>query len=201
MGSVKSLLETLWQCRVSYYLYPPHCPDSVCYLRSSLWFWRSPYCCFWLRFCCGNYAVSPQGSLKFHLISSQQYQTSFQGESTAGVDPLKLLWETLLRIAVDTVCVLCYGWKCDEMQESLTFTKWLSPTDSCEGRGGDQRMQRTGVQGPVWELQTLQAVWRRTGAIKGWNKTVLDLLWLFFFYHLTQISSGALSIEHCHLFI
>lgn len=46
----------------------------------------------------------------------------------------------------------------DEMQEFLTFTNCLYLSDSRESHGGDQRMQRTGVQGPLWELQALQTV-------------------------------------------
>lgn len=81
------------------------------------------------------------------FLWTQLNSISFQ---KANVDPLKLL--QLWCIALDSVCVICWE-SGDEMQESLTvLTKWPSFSGSSGGRRGDQRMQRTGVQGPVWEL-------------------------------------------------
>lgn len=55
-------------------------------------------------------------------------------------------------------------------------------------------MQGTGVQRPVWELQSLQAVWCRTGAVEGrYSSPHLALLTPFFQVKLQESASAFTS--------
>jgi len=96
-------------------------------------------------------AVFPQGLMKVWAY-------------LRGVDPLKVWRDKETHSWGMSLLYLLWRKAVMKCRNLLTFTKCLSPSDSRESRGGDQRMQRAGVQGPLWELQTLQTVWCRAGA-------------------------------------